>query len=119
MLLHGCIVVEEQFLPVGTKALDSIAIGIDQVIGIGIERCLTTVDVLLVLQDGIVGGTGHIALLPGTLPAVTEVVVDLCLTHLTFLGGHENHTVGSTGTVNGTRGSILQHLDTLDIIRVH
>ena len=41
------------------------------------------------------------------------------LTSLTLPAGiTENYTVGSTGTIDSTRSSILQHLDTLDITRV-
>ena len=51
-------------------------------------------------------------------PTHSTVVAELNLTGLTLLGGHEDHTVGSTGTVNGCRSSILQHVDALDIVRV-
>ena len=57
-------------------------------------------------------------MLPSRLPALGEIVADSHLTHLTLLGGHEDHTIGSTGSVDGTRGSILQHLDTLDVAGV-
>ena len=119
MLHDGGIVVEEQLLPVGAEALDGIAIGIRQVIGVGVEGCLSAVDILLILKNGVVRSTGYVTVLPGCLPAIREIVVDLCLTHLTLLGGDEYHTVGSARTIDGTRGSIFQHLDTLDIIRVH
>ena len=88
MLYYRSIVVKQQLLPVGTKAVNLIAVGIGQVVGVGIQRSLTTVHILLVLQDRIVGSAGHVAVLPGTLPSVAEVVVNLSLTNLTLLGGH-------------------------------
>ena len=38
MLLDRRIVVEEQILPVGAKALDRVAIGIDEIVRVSIER---------------------------------------------------------------------------------
>ena len=70
MLLDGGIVVEEQVLPVGTEACDLFTIGIREVVGILIEGSHTVLYSTLVLQDGIVGGTGDVALLPSTLPAL-------------------------------------------------
>ena len=102
MLHDGSIVVEQQVLPVGTETCNLVTVGISQIVGISIERSLSTVHVLLILQDGIVCGASHLALSPGTLPTITEVIVDLSLTHLTLLGSHQNHTVGSTGSVDGT-----------------
>ena len=119
MLHDGSIVVEEQVLPVGAEALDGIAVGIRQVVGVGIEGSRTRLHGTLVLQDGIVGSTRHVALLPGRLPAVGEVVVDAGLAYLTLLGGDKNDAVGGTGTIDGTRGGILQHFDALDVVGVH
>ena len=118
MLHDGGIVVEEQILPVGAETVDLVAVGVGQVVGIGIEGSRASLHGTLVLQDGVVGSTRYVALLPGTLPTVTEVVVDGGLALLTLLGGHEDHTVGGTGTVDGTRGSVLQHFDTLDVAGV-
>ena len=95
MLHDRCIVVEEFFLPVGTEALHGIAVDIGEVVRVGIERCLPTVDILLVLQDGVVGGTGDIALAPCVLPAIGEVIVNLGIALHTFLRGDEDDTVGS------------------------
>ena len=39
-------------------------------------------------------------------------------TSLTLFGSYENHTVCSSRSVDGTRCSILQHVDTLDVGRV-
>ena len=51
-------------------------------------------------------------------PANITVVVHTDLAFLTLFGGDENHTVGSSRTVDGTTGSILQHVDTLNVGRV-
>ena len=118
MVLYRGIVVEYQVLPISTKSIDRIAIRVSQFVWISKDRSLTTIHCTLVLKDGVVSGACYIALLPCTLPAVREVIVDLCLSYLTLLGGYENYTVGSTGTIDGTRSSILKHLDTLDITRV-
>ena len=48
---------------------------------------------------------------------VTRVVHLQRLVFLTILGSDDNDTIGSTRTVDGTRRSILQNLDGLDIIR--
>ena len=40
------------------------------------------------------------------------------LTSLTLLGGHQDHTVSSTGAIDGCRSSILQHVDALDVARI-
>ena len=51
--------------------------------------------------EGVLGGEGEAGLAHGTL-----------------LGGDEQHTVGTGCTIDGCRGGILQHLDTLDVIGV-
>ena len=119
MLGDGCIVVEEQFLPVGAKAGDFVAVGIDNIVGVGIEGSQSVLYLALILQDGIVDSSGHVALLPRRLPARAEVVVDLCFADLSLLRGDENDAVGSPCTVDGARGSILQHFHTLDVLGVH
>ena len=115
MLHDGGIVVEQQVLPVGAEATDGVAVGIDQIVGVGVKGSHAVLYATLVLQNGVVGGTGDVAMLPRALPAVREVVVDGSLAQLTLLGGHENDAIGSTGTVDGSRGSVLQHLDALDV----
>ena len=51
-------------------------------------------------------------------PTDVTVVRHLDLTSLTLLGGHEDHTVSSSRTVDGAGCSVLQHVDTLDVGRV-
>ena len=48
----------------------------------------------------------------------TGIEVYLHFTLLTFLRGNDNHTIGSTRTVDTGRGGILQHLNRLDIIAI-
>ena len=119
MLHDGRIVVKEQVLPVGAEAHNLVAVGVDQIVGVLIERCQTVLHTAFVLQDGIVGGTGHIALSPSALPAIGEVIVDAGASHLTPLGRHQDNTVGGTGTVDGARSGILQHLHALDVVGVN
>ena len=124
MLHDRCVVVEESFLPVSTETGNLITVNIGDVVWIRkichiSRQCLLAVDILLVHQHSIVGGTGNITLLPCALPSVREVVVDRSLANLSFLGSHEDNTIGSSRTIDSTRGSILQHLNRLDIGRVN
>ena len=112
MVCHRCIVVEHGFLPVGAVALHGLQLLC------GITGLLSAVDIAFVHHHTILIGVEHIAGLPLILPTERGIVVDLRLTHLTALGVHQNHTVSSTSTIDGTRSSILEHLDALDIIRV-
>ena len=60
----------------------------------------------------------HLGHLVHVLPTHVTVVAHLYSSFLTLLGGDENHTVSSRRTVDGSRGSVLQHVDTLDVGRV-
>ena len=48
-------------------------------------------------------------------PAERGTVIDIILAVRAFLGGDDDHTVGTSGTVNSSSRYILQHLDALDI----
>ena len=102
MLYNRSIVVEQQALPVSSEARNGIAVSVDQVVRVSIEGSLSAIDILLVLQDGIVGSTGYVTLSPSTLPTLGEVVADAGLAQLTLLGGHQDNAVGSTCTIDGT-----------------
>ena len=52
------------------------------------------------------------------LESCVVVHIDIHLAVLTALGRDNNHTVSGTRTVDGSRRSILQHLDGLDVGRV-
>ena len=72
--------------------------------------------------EGILINDGHVLLsieelrtLVGVRPTESAVVAELNLTSLTLLGSHQDHTVSSTGTVDGSRSSVLQNIDSLDI----
>ena len=119
MLLDGRVVVENEVLPVGTEAHHLVAVVVSEVVWVDIENRHALFHTALVLQNGVIHGTRHVAPLPSRLPAVREVVVDLSLALLSFLGGDENHTIGGTCTIDGTRGSVFQHFNRLDVRGVH
>ena len=85
---------------------------------VGIERLHAGVDVALVHHHGILRGVENVALAPFALPSVREVVVHLNLAFLSRLCGHEHHSVCRAGTVDGSRGGVLEHLDALDVARI-
>ena len=90
-------------------------VSVAQTIHIGIQ---TVVDVSLPHDLSELLGVEHLHLVRIRLYGHRTVEVHMYLTFLTSLGGDDDHTVGSTATVDRGRGSILQHLDTLDIITV-
>ena len=109
MLNNRSIVVEHLILPVGTITL---------IAGNLISRvswCITIVDLHLVHDCHILLGIQDRLLLPGILPTIAEVIVDRGLTGNTGLSSYQNHTIGSTRTIDGCRGSILQDLNRGDI----
>ena len=59
---------------------------------------------------------GGCRLLPTETSAVTDL--GLAVVGVTFLGGHEDHTVGGAGSVDSRRGGVLDYGDALDIIRI-
>ena len=103
------VVVEHFVLPVGALAV---------LIRIGIDRSLSCIDKTFVHHHSILGGVEHIAVLPRILPTIREIVVDVYSALLAALGGDEDDTIGSTCTVDGARGSILQYLNALDVAGV-
>ena len=79
-------------------------------------------------DTGILSGNAEVAAVLSGIHHVVDILPDLVYTEialvvylqrlvlLTTLRGDDHHTVSSTGTVDGTSGSILQHLDRLDIV---
>ena len=63
-------------------------------------------------------GIEHFHLVGVGLYGNAGVEVNLNLAFLTLLGGDDDHTVGSTRTVDTGRGGILQHLDALDVVTI-
>ena len=51
------------------------------------------------------------------LVAERSIEVHLGLALRTALGCNDDNTIGTTGTIDGCRGSILQHVDALDFAR--
>ena len=83
-----------------------------------IQRSTIRVVVILVKDGHVLLGIEQLRTLVNVRPADSTIVTEFNLTSLTLLGGHEDHTVSSTCTVDGSRSSILQHVDALDIVRV-
>ena len=83
-----------------------------------VVRLVAGVDLLFVHDGHILAGIEHRRLAGHVLPTVIGIETDLCLTLTTIFGGHEHHTIGSLSTIDGSRGGILQHIDTLDIGRI-
>ena len=63
-------------------------------------------------------GSQHLGQTVDIAPTHVAVVAHLDLTSLTLLSGHEDHTIGSSRTVDGAGCSVLQHVNTLDVGRV-
>ena len=64
------VVVEHHVLPVPAAAYDGVAVGVGEVVRIGVSGSLTAVDESLVLKDGVVGGVGNVAFFIGGITAV-------------------------------------------------
>ena len=54
----------------------------------------------------------------GFLPTLVSIEADHGTAVLTALRGNEHHTVGRLRTIDGGRGSVLQHVDALDVGRI-
>ena len=98
-------------------------VGIGKGISLG---CAGTVVILGVKHGPVVGFhvlagiVNHIVLGNQTHVATPlGIESDECLlSGLGLLGGDDDHTVGATGTIDGTGGRILQHRDALDVLGV-
>ena len=80
-----------------------------------VQRISRCIKVQLVHNLHVLLGIQRGRTLGGVAPSDISVVRSLNLTNLSLLGGHQNHTVGSTGTIDGSRGGVLQHVDALDV----
>ena len=76
-----------------------------------LELALDHGGLVLVLYEFIGRHRGQRILVGELLDTVIDVVVDRDLAGLTALGRHDDNTVGTTGTVDGRREGILQHVD--------
>ena len=103
------VVVEYFFLPVGAFA---------ERIRVVVNRGLAAVHVHLVHQHGVFRGVQHILRLPWALPSVGEGVVDPHLLVAALARGHENDSVGASGSVDCCRCRILENLHGHDVGRV-
>ena len=76
------------------------------------------VQLLVVGLYELVGVSNGLILLDGArVGTPLHVHIDLRCSSRTLLGGHQDHTGGTTGTIQSCRGSILQNSDALDILR--
>ena len=99
-------VIHEMVLAIGSK---TIATG-QRCIGIG--SCMTKIITVLVGIHNVISAAGN------PVNAEVALIVHLQgLVFLTALGRDDNHTVGSTRTVDSTCRSVLQHLNGLDVVR--
>ena len=67
-------------------------------------------------MEHIVIGVEHFELFGFLFHLVIHVVFYLSFAFLGTLGGDENYTVGTRGTVDRSRGGILQDVNTLDVV---
>ena len=84
----------------------------------GIERGAAVVDAGLVHDHHVFLGIEDFLLSPGVLPAIAAIIINGSLSLFAGAGGHEDHAVGGTCTVDGGRGGVLQDFDRLDVIGV-
>ena len=113
----GSILVTDGVKPVGAgegTVLDAVvklgAEGVRPVDGIP-----SHVEVHLVLDVHVLLGVQELGHLLHVLDAVETVVCDGVLAGLALLGGHEDNTVCTTGTVDGAGCSVLEDVDALDV----
>ena len=88
-----------------TGAIDSVAVGV-----------VDTLPYVLVVLGSIVYGVDIVV--TDRVPAPTALKGDFGLAALTLLGGDEHHAVGTTRTVEGGRGGVLEDRDRSDIVGV-
>ena len=80
-------------------------IGVKTLVLIGIESC-------------ILAGAQHLKFLGNGRSADVAIVLHrIDVATLSCLGGDEDNTVGTTCTIDGCCRTVLQHVDTLDILR--
>ena len=119
MIYDRSIIIEYKILPISSFTSNGVAICIRQFIRICIWSSLSCVGIFFILQYSIICSTYHVTMFPGTLPAIREIIVNLCLTNFSFLCCYQHNAIGSTCTIDRTRCSIFQYLDTLNIIRIN
>ena len=109
MGLLGGIPVEYLFLPVGSDAVAE---------RIVVLRSDPGIDHTLVDHQGILGGIQDLAHAPRIGNSVREIIGYMGLSLDAFLSRHKDDTVGSPGSVHGSRSCILENLDALNICRI-
>ena len=79
---------------------------------------LACIQAAFVHHDSILCSIQDSGLAPWVLEAIGEIIADFCLAFLAFLCGDEDNAVCSTCAVDSTGSSILEDLDTLNIVGV-
>ena len=120
MVLLDGILIDESIPPVSTFPTVS-NLGKDILWNISgeVSHGARSIPVILIHNSHELLGIEHLRTLSNVRPTDSTVIGEFDLTFSTLLSGHQDHTVSSTRTVDGCRGSILQHVDALDIVRVN
>ena len=84
-----------------------------------IQLLTRSVESVLINDGHVLRCIQQLRTLVGVRPTNSTIVRKLNLTSLTLFCGYQDNTVSSTGTINSSRSSILQHVDGLDISRVN
>ena len=124
-----CVVLEHLVHPVGVVDLSGrrvcdaprgdVAVGVFlRIVALPVVGLAAGVDILLVHDGHILLGIEHLHLVDGFLPTLVSVEADHGTAVLTALRGDEHHAVGRLRTIDGGRGSVLQHVDALDVGRI-
>ena len=90
---------------------------------VGLSRCIQAITDLTFLIEFVpdispLPSIEIIQLLADAAPSESGIITERVTTMRTFLGGDDDHTVGTTGTVDGCGGYIFQYLNALDITGV-
>ena len=114
--LHLSVALKHLVYPVGVI---QIAVGVVNALHAAeVVWLVARVYLLLVHYGHILLRVQHLCLAGHVLPSVVSVEAHLSLAGTSVLGRHQYHTVGSLCTIDSSRCSILQHVDTLDVGRV-
>ena len=117
VVLVGSVHVADEIQPVGAlegTVLDAVVKGGIQDAG-PVNGGLAHVEVHLVLDVHVLLGIQEFGHLLDVLYTIETVVSDRHIAGLALLGGNEDNTVGTTGTVNGAGCGVLEDVDALDV----
>ena len=119
VILHGILILE-YIPPVSTlPAIGNLLEDVCRYVCWPVELSTRGVEVELVKDGHVLLSIEKLRTLVGVRPTYSTIIGDFNFTSLTLSGCNEDHTVCSTGTIDGGRCSILQHVDALDISGVN